>query len=296
MNDHLSPTQLHLRRFEQMKYVYPVLSRRSGGISIGINLNPDRACPFACVYCQVLADSEPLGPGDMATGSAAIDLNRLERELRQVLAVVQDGTLFRENPRFHGIDERLRRLNDLAFSGDGEPTISPRFGEAVERVAAVRRELCPAEVKLVLITNATRLRQPKVLAGLERLMQENGEVWAKLDAGTESFYRQVSRSQVPFSTVLTGIIETSREFPIVIQTCFFAMAGQPPPDEEITAYIDRLREIHAGNGHLARIQLYTVARRTPDPQVTPLEDETLNRIADQVRANTQLPVEVFYSR
>ena len=43
----------HARLFEQNRFVYPVLSRRSGGISIGVNLNPDKVCNFDCIYCQV---------------------------------------------------------------------------------------------------------------------------------------------------------------------------------------------------------------------------------------------------
>ena len=43
----------HPRTYHENKFVYPVLSRRSGGISIGVNLNPDKICNFDCIYCQV---------------------------------------------------------------------------------------------------------------------------------------------------------------------------------------------------------------------------------------------------
>ena len=45
--------QEHPRSFEQFRFVYPVVSRRSGGVSIVVNLNPDTTCNFDCVYCQV---------------------------------------------------------------------------------------------------------------------------------------------------------------------------------------------------------------------------------------------------
>ena len=47
------PVSAHPRNFEANRYVYPVLSRRAGGISIGVNLNLDKICNFHCVYCQV---------------------------------------------------------------------------------------------------------------------------------------------------------------------------------------------------------------------------------------------------
>ena len=53
---HVTRDQLfssHERTFETFRFVYPVLSRRSGGLSIGVNLNPDKVCNFDCIYCQV---------------------------------------------------------------------------------------------------------------------------------------------------------------------------------------------------------------------------------------------------
>ena len=45
--------QTHSRSFEDNRFVYAVVSRRSGGVSIGVNLNPEKYCNFDCVYCQV---------------------------------------------------------------------------------------------------------------------------------------------------------------------------------------------------------------------------------------------------
>ena len=54
----LSPHTDHPRLFQGNKFVYPVLSRRSRGISVGVNLNPDKVCNFDCIYCQVDRRSE----------------------------------------------------------------------------------------------------------------------------------------------------------------------------------------------------------------------------------------------
>ncbi len=43
----------HSRSWQSNRYVYPVISRRSKGLSIGVNLNPDKVCNFDCVYCCV---------------------------------------------------------------------------------------------------------------------------------------------------------------------------------------------------------------------------------------------------
>ena len=63
----------HRRDSAGLLYVYPVVSRRAGGVSVGINLNVNNACNWACVYCQV----DNLSRG----GPPPIDLGRLESEL-----------------------------------------------------------------------------------------------------------------------------------------------------------------------------------------------------------------------
>jgi len=37
----------HNRDSAGYAYVYPVVSRRAGGVSVGINLNPNNACNWA---------------------------------------------------------------------------------------------------------------------------------------------------------------------------------------------------------------------------------------------------------
>ncbi|MDR3110388.1 MAG: radical SAM protein [Planctomycetaceae bacterium] len=286
-----SAIQHHPRQFGLMRYVYPVVSRRSGGVSIGINLTPDGTCQFSCVYCQVLAEAGR----SYKQFNETIDLQRLDDELRQVVTVVLNGSLFADGSLFAGIDRGIR-LNDFAFSGDGEPTMSPMFTAAVERAAAVRTELCSDDVRLVLITNATRLCNADVVVGLERLTKSNGEIWAKLDAGTEHHYKYVSRSHVPFATIIKNITETAKHFPLVIQTCLFATNNESPDKKEIEAYIKQIKGIVANGGKILRLQLYTVARKTPEPQVTPLDNEVLDKIAEQVRNETGIKTEAFYSR
>src|SRR6266849_5928787 len=117
----------HPRAYRENLYVYPVLSRRARGISIGINLNPDKVCNFDCIYCQV----------DRTTPAVVrrVDEIRLKDELLAILQEAKEGALF-ERPEFRETPPALRRLNDIAFSGDGEPTTFPKFFEAVQMAAA----------------------------------------------------------------------------------------------------------------------------------------------------------------
>src|SRR5687767_15913296 len=112
----------HDRGLDGNRYVYAVLSRRARGLSIGVNLNPDKVCNFDCPYCQV----DRTVPG----GPSGIDLDLLEAELSRLLGWVRDGSLW-EHPPFHTVAPELRRVADIAFAGDGEPTTPAAFPQAV---------------------------------------------------------------------------------------------------------------------------------------------------------------------
>ena len=274
----------HRRQWQACRYVYPVVSRRARGLSIGVNLNPDRACNFGCIYCQVDRDSPP------PAGTVALDA--LAAELDLVVGLAADDSLFAD-PRFAVTPPALRRLNDIAFSGDAEPTTFPKFAEAVRIAAEVKQRHCPPEVKIVLITNSCYLTRPAVAAGLAIMDAHNGEIWAKLDAGTEEYYRKVNRPNFPLAHVLDNITAAARVRPVCIQSLWMRIAGAPPPDSEIDAYARRLNEITRAGGQIRQVQIYTVARVPAEHYVTPLSARELEATSRRVAARTELTVEVF---
>lgn len=276
----------HRRLWAEFDYCYPVISRRSKGVSLGVNLNPDKVCNFDCVYCEV----DRIAPAKRRD----IDLDQVEREMAVLLDLTLDGTLFRVHP-FDTARPAQRRLNDLAFSGDGEPTTAREFPEAVARLAALLEARNLRDVKLVLITDSSRLQAPEIVLGMERMLAWNGEIWAKLDAGTEGYFREVDRSAIPFQRILDNLLATARRWPITIQTLFLEWQGSGPSDAEVEAYCGRLRHLLDEGGSLQALQLYTVARATPEPAARPLQAALLEAIASRVRAALpELPVEVFH--
>jgi len=158
----------HSRAHEAFTYVYPVISRRSGGLSLGVNLNPNKRCNFDCVYCEV----DRRTPGKRG----AVDLARLGEELTLLVRSVREGALA-NTTKFREAGETARVIRDIAFSGDGEPTMVPNFAACVEVVVAVKQQEGLTEAKLVLITNATGLDRPDVQRGIEWMAQHRGEVW-----------------------------------------------------------------------------------------------------------------------
>jgi wyosine [tRNA(Phe)-imidazoG37] synthetase (radical SAM superfamily) len=275
----------HRRDFAENVYVYAVVSRRSKGVSIGLNLNPDKVCNFDCVYCQV--DRTTPGP------TRDVDVPRLLAELEAMLDLIASGELF-TTERFARTPPALRRLNDIAFSGDGEPTTCPEFPRLVEAVADVKRRRGLDGVKLVVITNATMFHRPAVRDALAVLAVNGGEVWAKLDAGTEAYYQRVERTTIPLARVLENITALARTQPVVIQSLFLKMDGEGPTAAEQEAYCERLNEITRAGGRIKLVQVYTVARRPAEEFVTPLTDAEVDALAELVRRRTGLAVEAYY--
>jgi wyosine [tRNA(Phe)-imidazoG37] synthetase (radical SAM superfamily) len=250
-----------------------------------VNLNPDKVCNFDCIYCQV----------DRTTTSETrfVGTEQLLHELEDLLQLVASGEIY-QHSKFAATPPALRRLNDIAFSGDGEPTTYTNFDEIIADCAAVKRKLGLDDVKMVLITNASMFHRPHVQAGLKLLDQNQGEIWAKLDAGTDAYYHFIDRTKIPFRQVLDNIAAAARERPIVIQSLFMKVNGEPPTLAEQFAFCDRLNEIRASGGQIKLVQIYTVARPPAESFVTPLTDAEVDALRDLVRERTGLAAESFY--
>ncbi|MBL4886589.1 MAG: radical SAM protein [Planctomycetaceae bacterium] len=275
----------HPTSFENNVYAYPVVSRRSHGISLGVNLNPDKVCNFDCIYCQV--DRNTPAP------IKKVDDELLLKELQGLLIAYRSGELF-EHPMFQDLPEKWRSLKSIAFAGDGEPTSYRRFPEIVQSIIDMKQTLGVTEGALVVITNATLFDREPVQRALELIAEDGGEIWAKLDAGTEEYYHQVERTSVSFNKVLNNILEAARVRPIVIQSMFMNIELQPPTSAEIVAYCDRLNEMLSEGAQFNLVQIYTIARDPAESSVTPLSDQQVDELAQTVRENTGLTVESFY--
>ena len=234
--------QDHRRELDANRYVYAVVSRRARGLSIGVNLNPDKACNFDCPYCQV----DRTTPG----GPSRVDVPDLAAELEDLLRRA-GGDLW-ATPPFDTVAPERRRVADVAFAGDGEPTTPPEFPAAARAAREARDRLAPG-VPLRLLTNATLFHKDRVRAALA----EFDELWCKLDAGTEAYFHVVDGTRLPFRRILDNLLLVARERPIVIQSLFLALDGAGPDDAEIAAWVERMRrDRRPGRPHRPRAGLH----------------------------------------
>lgn len=260
----------HSRESAGMTYVYPVVSRRAGGVSVGINLNVNNACNWACVYCQV--------PNLTRGGPPPINLELLEIELRRFLHDATDGDFLLRNA-----PPKARRLVDVAFSGNGEPTSAPEFAEAVERVGGVLLEFGLLEsVKIRLITNGSLMHRPLVRQGIARIGALGGEVWFKIDRATADGIECVNGVRLTPEKIRESLLLCAELAPTWVQTCYFAIDGEVASETEQSAYLELIESVKE---KIKGVHLYGLARPSLQPdasRLSNLSQDNFQRFAKRV--------------
>ena len=265
----------HSRDIAGLTYVYPVVSRRAGGVSVGINLNPNNACNWRCIYCQV---------PDLKRGSSPpIDLVALEAELRTFLHEIVHGDFMQT----HVIPES-RRINDIALSGNGEPTSSREFAKVINLIGRVKADYeLPENIKLVLITNGSLIARPSVQAGLRAMAQLNGEVWFKLDSVTREGRERINNTRMSLMRMGENLRLATILCPTWLQTCVFQINGVAPPVAESAAYLSFLEGFLSEGGKLKGVLLYGLARPSMQPEaprLTKVDQAWMETFAARIQA------------
>jgi wyosine [tRNA(Phe)-imidazoG37] synthetase (radical SAM superfamily) len=259
----------HSRDSAGLRYVYPVVSRRAGGVSVGINLNPNNACNWRCIYCQV---------PDLTRGTAPpVDLPLLEKELGGFLHELQHGDFMQRVPL------EARRINDIALSGNGEPTSAQEFNEVIELIARLK----PAGLKLVLITNGSLMQRDNVQQGLRRMAQLDGEVWFKLDRASEEGMLRVNDTKTTLDKVRQNLATAIACCPTWLQTCWFALDGVAPGKQDEDDYLDFLSGLLRDGIAPKGVLLYGLARASLQPEaprLSALSSEQMEGFAARIRA------------
>ncbi len=258
-----------------MVYVYPVVSRRAGGVSVGVNLNPNNACNWRCAYCQV--------PGLVHGSGPRIDLAQLESELDRMLTALTEGDYMERH-----VPPEARRLNDVAFSGNGEPTTSPHFASAVRSVVErLGAHGLLGEIDLVLITNGSSIHARRVQDGLRAMAAHRGVAWFKFDRADQAGQLRWNGNRPDLTRTAENLERCCELIPTWIQTLMAAWDGQEPGQAECDAYLDWLATHAAGREGLGGVLLYGLARPSHQPEaprLSALPAAWLEAFAERIRA------------
>ena len=271
MNAPLTPAD-HNRHIAGMTYVYPVMSRRAGGLSIGINFNPNNACNWRCVYCQV---------PDLQRGSAPdMDLGKLSAELNYVLDYVLNGQFFDD----YQVPLEQRQIKDLAISGNGESTSLKSFDQAVALIGEIGQKwgLFPG-CRFILISNGSLIHQSHVLQGLKTLAKFDGELWFKIDSASSEGRELINHCSMSDRQLLENLSLASQACTTRIQTCMlhFRTAWS---DTEKLAYLDLLQRLKDQHIRIAEVLLYSVARQSFQSEAAEISSYSLEELETMAKA------------
>ncbi|MGZ4959618.1 MAG: radical SAM protein [Methylomonas sp.] len=256
----------HGRDIAGLKYIYPVMSRRAGGLSIGVNFNPNNACNWRCIYCQV---------PDLQRGSAPeLDFELLAEELRFFLDYVQHGDFFEK----FSVQKDQRVIKDIAISGNGEPTSLKDFDKALRLIGEIATEagIFPS-AKFVLISNGSLIHQERVQAGLTELAGYNGELWFKLDSATEAGRKLLNNTSQSQQKLLEHLKIATRLCATKLQTCMLHYR-EAWSDSEKRAYLEFLKELQDNQINVRQIMLYSIARQSFQPEAADVEKASIDEM------------------
>jgi len=263
----ITPVTNHRER-EKGVIVYPVYSRRSEGLSVGINLFPDKkTCQFDCPYCEVFP----------FLSSAKFSLDQMETDLRSAIDTAQKENI---------------PVKDICFSGNGEPTLSPAFAQAFKLAQKIRNETlsvsdtssCP---RLVVITNGAGLLQTEIFSLLKEACAEDPslDIWLKLDSGDQEWYKKINRCAIAHNELIEKIKEFTACSPVTIQTMLCAIEGKEPSEAQAKAWETLVSQLAANAAGIRKVQIYGKARSAPeDPLASVLPAKYLEDRASSLRA------------
>jgi len=234
----------------------PVRSRRLG-VSLGVNLLPLRSklCSFDCPYCSCGLNTP------RAAGSRWPSPDEVVHSLTRALARLPAPPAC------------------ITFSGNGEPTLHPRFAVVVDRVLLARAAAAPA-TPVGILSNGLTAGQKSVREALMRLDQRI----MKLDPGPMA---QVNGARYD----VDQLVDDYRALrPYTVQA--MVVKGRDwdgSSDESVASWLPRL-----ARGAPEAVQLYSLARPPADASVLNVPRERLDEMAIAIReALPQCRVEVF---
>ena len=237
----------------------PIHSRRLG-VSLGINLSPNdgKVCSFDCIYCEAGYNRQGAGRSGLPdVQTVAIQLESKLKEMK----------------------EKGEPLDVITFSGNGEPTLNPRFPEIMDKVLALRDKYYP-DAKISVLTNSTRVFTPTVAAALKKA--DNNIL--KLDSAVEQTMQLIDcPNEKSFS--VEKVIEGLRQFAGtgIVQTMLLRGEHNGIPvdnttPEEIDALIRAYKKINP-----REVMIYSIDRSTPEEKLIKVEKPELEQIAEKIR-------------
>lgn len=248
----------------QCGIIYGPVSSRRLGQSLGLNISPlsYKFCSFNCVYCQygwTVVHS-------LDTTDRFEDFSTPKAFGRALETALQEDT----------------EIDNITFSGNGEPTLHPQFEELVDIAKELKEKYLP-QTRIGILSNSSTVSVDKVSRALAKLDFRI----MKLDAGDLGTFLKLNRpcQGVSYETIVNGLKSLGD---IILQTMFVSGEIQNIGHQEVEEWIQRVGEINP-----LKSQIYSLHRPPADASLQEVARERLQEIAAQTQQITGVPVEVI---
>ncbi|TNF41021.1 MAG: radical SAM protein, partial [Bacteroidetes bacterium] len=224
------------------KYLFgPVPSRRLG-ISLGIDLVPNKVCSLNCVYCECGRTTK----------------------------------LTTDRKEYVSVDEVLKELSHyltnnpapdyITFSGSGEPTLNSGTGKTLDFI----KEKYP-DIPVAILTNGTLLQFKQV----RNEILKADLVLPSLDAATEAVFRKINRphKKLTIENCIEGLFSFRNEYSGKINLEVFILPGYNNSHEELNELKKAIQRIKPDV-----VQLNTLDRPGTLKNLTPASSQELQEI------------------
>jgi wyosine [tRNA(Phe)-imidazoG37] synthetase (radical SAM superfamily) len=269
----------HDRNIFDSKYVYPVVSRRAGGLSLGVNLNTNNACNWQCIYCEI--------PNLTRGGPEPIKVELLKDELNFWIDQIINSNFLKKNT------PPGTTFADVALSGNGEPTAAPEFLDVLEIIiASLKEHKLVDKIPVRLITNGSFISKKKECLNI--FNQYHGEVWFKIDAADEDSIKLINQVNLNPNSMINNLKKCAEACQTVIQTCLLKINHQVPTNDFLKNYSKLIQPYER---LIKKIDLYSLARpslqNNQDITIERLSLEELNNIKNILQKQLTIKIDVF---
>ena len=176
----------------------------------------------------------------------------------------------------------------ITFAGNGEPTASPIFPEAIAVARQLRDRWCPS-ARIAVLSNGSHADRPRVH---EALMDVEDNI-LKLDTVDAEYIQALDRPVGAYD--VSHQVETFASFGgrVIVQTIFLTGTANGRDmgntgERYVGPWLQALERIHPRG-----VTVYTIARDTPEQGLRKASPEVLDGIGARVRA-LGIPCSVSY--
>jgi len=190
-----------------LKYIFgPVASRRFG-MSLGVDLSPDKKrCNFDCVYCE-LEKEERVKKYDSPP------------DYKEILDEIKLST-------------KKYEFDVLTITSNGEPTLYPYLDELVDNLK---------EHKLLILSNSSTIYKKNI----QKILKKFDVVKLSLDAVSEDIFKKIDRplKGIDIKDIIDGIIEFRKVYTKELIIEILVVKGINDKEEEFEKLNEVLKKI-----------------------------------------------------